>query len=374
MNINSNRKSRLIPFAWVLASLGGEDSHKPKQNMKTLSNFKFRSQLTVLLLVAASGALLAPSSTLAQANWLQYQFAIQVDGGPSNPNYDSGLVQNTGLLTTNIAIIPNGQNNAYANASISYGGLGLNAGSAVNNSPSDGDGWGATFGPSVGGGWDIAFQDTLTLTSPTLPANSPVQVQVACVYTSSSSPGISINRFDSASDGGSVGIQVLAYAGYHTVTAPVGGTLQTNTLTNVFSAWTGGNMASDGFVMTPSITLYGGVEDVDGLSMSFSVAASVASQTYVDILTPGVSYTSASGTVYPTLLSAAPPMLSIQPAANGVTLFWPVTTDTYRLQQATDLTIANWVSNTIPINVVNGTNQVIVAPAIGNMFFRLINP
>jgi hypothetical protein len=107
--------------------------------------------------------------------------------------------------------------------------------------------------------------------------------------------------------------------------------------------------------------------------MVFSVSASVASQTYVDVLTPDASYTSASGTVYPTLLSA-PPTLGIQPATTGVTLFWPVTTTTYRLQQNADLTTANWVSNTLPINVVNGTNQVTVSPANGNLFFRLTNP
>jgi hypothetical protein len=282
-------------------------------------------------------------------------------------------VQNTSLLTTHISISPDAQDDAYANASVSYGALQLNAGSAVNNSPSDGSGYLTSFGPGVGGGWDIAFQDTLTLTSPTLPVNSPVQVQVACVYAGSTSPGIGINQFDGAGDSASVGIQVSTYAGNNTVTGPVGGTLQTNTLTYVCNAWTG-NGGNDGVVIMPSITLSGGVYDGDGLSMSFSVAASVALQTYVDVLTPGVSYTSASGTVYPTLLSAAPPTLGIQPATNGVTLLWPVTTTTYRLQQNSDFTTANWVSNTIPINVVNGTNQVTVSPATGNLFFRLINP
>jgi len=346
--------------------------------MKTRSSFKFRSHLTVLLLAAASGALLTPFSTLAQVrqaqpNWLQYQLGVQASDGPANPSYNSGLVQNTNWLTTSIAIFPDTHDDAYADASISYGGLQLNAGSAVNNSPSDGDGYLTSFGPSVGGGWDIAFQDTLTLTSPTLPVNSPVQVQVACVYVGSTSPGIGINQSDGAGDSASVGIQVLTYAGYNTVTGPVGGTLQTNTLTYVFNAWTGTGV-DDGAVIVPSITLSGGVYDGDGLSMSFSVAASVASQTYVDVLTPGVSYISASGTVYPTLLSAGPPTLGIQPATNGVTLFWPVTTTTYRLQQIADLTTANWVSNTLPINVVSGTNQVTVSPATGNQFFRLINP
>jgi len=64
----------------------------------------------------------------------------------------------------------------------------------------------------------------------------------------------------------------------------------------------------------------------------------------------------------------------IQPAIDGVTLFWPVTTTAYRLQQNADLTTANWVSNTIPVNVVNSTNQVTISPATGNLFFRLISP
>lgn len=71
---------------------------------------------------------------------------------------------------------------------------------------------------------------------------------------------------------------------------------------------------------------------------------------------------------------SAPPTLAIQPATNGVVLLWPVSSTIYRLQQKTNLTAVNWVSNTIPVNVVNGTNQVTVSPATGKMFFRLINP
>ena len=327
----------------------------------------------MLWLAAASGALLAPSSTLAQVtqaqpNWLQYQIGAYATGGSGSVADNSGPVQNTNLLTTSISIYPQAQDDTYVNASISYGGLQLNAGSAVNNSPSDGDGYLASFGPSVGGGWDIAFQDSLTITSATLPYHAAVQVQVACVYAGSTSPGISIDQYDGAGAGASVGIETFN-GGYNFSTAPVGGPLQTNTLTNVFNTRIG-----DTVIMIPSISVNGGVYDGDGLSMAFSVAASVASQTYVDILTPGVTYTSASGTVYPTLLSTAPPTLGIQPATNGVTLFWPVTTTTYRLQQNANLTTANWVSNTIPINVVNGTNQVTVLPATGNLFFRLTNP
>jgi hypothetical protein len=337
--------------------------------MKIQSSLKLSRHLTVLLLAAASGALLAPSSTLAQpANWLQYQLGASASGGPSSPSYNSGPVPGTNLLTASISIDPQAQDDVYANARITYGGLQLNAGSAVNNSPSTGDGYLTSFGPSVGGGWDIAFQDSLTITSATLPYHAAVQVQVATVYAGATSPGISINSFDGASDGASVAIQVLA-AENNTVTGAVDGKLQTNTITQVFSTRIG-----DTAIIIPSITITGGVYDGDGLPMSFSVAASVVSQTYVDVLTPGASYTSASGTVYPTLLSAAPPPLGIQPAANGVTLFWPVTTATYRLEQNSDLTTANWIASTNPVNAVSGTNQVTVSPAAGNLFFRLINP
>ena len=68
------------------------------------------------------------------------------------------------------------------------------------------------------------------------------------------------------------------------------------------------------------------------------------------------------------------PVLSIQPTTSGVVLLWPTSSIIYRLQQNTNLTTTNWVSNTNLINVVNGTNQVTISPAAGNQFFRLINP
>jgi len=67
-------------------------------------------------------------------------------------------------------------------------------------------------------------------------------------------------------------------------------------------------------------------------------------------------------------------VLTIQPANNGVVLLWPAAAPAFRLQQTTNLTTANWVTNTLPVNVVSGTNQVTVSPATGNLFFRLINP
>jgi hypothetical protein len=76
--------------------------------------------------------------------------------------------------------------------------------------------------------------------------------------------------------------------------------------------------------------------------------------------------------VYATLPSA--PALSIQPAANGVTLLWPASGTTYRLLQNTDCCSTNWIANTNLVSVVNGTNQVTVPMSCGKLTFRLVSP
>lgn len=90
---------------------------------------------------------------------------------------------------------------------------------------------------------------------------------------------------------------------------------------------------------------------------------------------PGFSGTTGSGTS--TITNApdpSPPILSIQPMTNCVMVLWPSSGTTYRLLQNSDLTTTNWFPNTNTINVVNGTNQVTIFPATGNMFFQLVYP
>jgi hypothetical protein len=337
-----------------------------KGAMKIRHCRKSSNFLAFLLPAIAAVLLLAPSCARAQANWLQFQFIVSALGGPGNPNYDSGKVQSAGVLVTNISIFPSGDRcDAIVNATANYGALSFNASCAVNDDPSNGSGYSARFGNSV-----VSFQDTLTITSATLPAGTPVQIQIASVWSGSVSPSFSISGYDDGADASaSLNLQVWTYVtGGQTYSSDVGVTWQTNTLSEVFITKIG-----DGVVMIPNITAIGDAYNDDGNSFNGSATASVASQTYVDVLTPGAGYTSGSGTVYPTLIPTTP-TLSIQPTVNGVTLLWPVSTTVYRLQQNTDLATANWVSNTIPINVVNGTNQVTVSPATGNLFFRLINP
>lgn len=68
------------------------------------------------------------------------------------------------------------------------------------------------------------------------------------------------------------------------------------------------------------------------------------------------------------------PALTIQHTTNGVIIGWPASATGFQLQQNTNLTTTNWVTNTAPTNVVSGTNQVTISPASGTTFFRLINP
>jgi hypothetical protein len=70
-----------------------------------------------------------------------------------------------------------------------------------------------------------------------------------------------------------------------------------------------------------------------------------------------------------------PPTLGIQLTNNqSVVISWPSVYANYMLQQNPVLGTTNWVLNTNTVSLVNGNNQVIIAPATNNMFFQLVNP
>jgi hypothetical protein len=71
---------------------------------------------------------------------------------------------------------------------------------------------------------------------------------------------------------------------------------------------------------------------------------------------------------------ASPPTLSIQPATNGFTLLWPASGTIFRVLQNTDLTTTNWVASTNAVSLATGTNQIVMPPNSGNMFFQLVSP
>jgi hypothetical protein len=101
-----------------------------------------------------------------------------------------------------------------------------------------------------------------------------------------------------------------------------------------------------------------------------------------------INTTTGAGTLVSTqtqshpIIGAAPggglpgaPYLTIQQTnTNSAVLFWIAPSNAFRLQQNPDLTTTNWASVTNSVSVTNSQNQVIVSPAIGHNFYRLLHP
>ena len=101
-----------------------------------------------------------------------------------------------------------------------------------------------------------------------------------------------------------------------------------------------------------------------------------------------INTTTGAGTLVSTqtqshpIIGAAPggglpgaPYLTIQQTnVNSAVLFWIAPSNAFRLQQNPDLTTTNWASVTNPVSVTNSQNQVVVSPAIGHNFYRLLHP
>jgi hypothetical protein len=61
-------------------------------------------------------------------------------------------------------------------------------------------------------------------------------------------------------------------------------------------------------------------------------------------------------------------------STNTVIVAWPAPSTGFSLQQNSDLKTTVWSAVTNAVNVVGSENQVIVAPPVGNRFYRLKNP
>jgi hypothetical protein len=80
-------------------------------------------------------------------------------------------------------------------------------------------------------------------------------------------------------------------------------------------------------------------------------------------------------TAAPGGVSVGEPYLTIQLTnVNSVTLSWLAPSNAFRLQQNPNLTTTNWTNVTHSVSVTNSQNQVIMSPAAGNKFYRLVNP
>jgi hypothetical protein len=67
----------------------------------------------------------------------------------------------------------------------------------------------------------------------------------------------------------------------------------------------------------------------------------------------------------------APLLTVFRTATNTVVISWPAPSTGFTLQQNPDLKPTNWGNIGGTPSVVNGQNQVIVSPPVGNQFFRL---
>ena len=154
----------------------------------------------------------------------------------------------------------------------------------------------------------------------------------------------------------------------------------------------GGHFNYDNMVSLGSdlfLTGTGGLLFTDGLGDELNIwangpgtycmgAANSAGTYYVEAgFYPGFSDATDYGTV--TIAnnpgaSVTPPTMTIRPAANGVTLSWPVSENVFRLLQNSESCTTNWVANTNEVTVVNGNNQVTVPVTCGSLYFQLVNP
>jgi len=89
----------------------------------------------------------------------------------------------------------------------------------------------------------------------------------------------------------------------------------------------------------------------------------------LDPLTPGAGYTTASGLSYVTL-----PVLKIAPAGNQLIISWPESAATgFTLQTNGDVAAPNWNAYGGTISTNGGTESVTINPQADTLFFRLVH-
>jgi hypothetical protein len=328
---------------------------------------RFNSRFVVL---AAASLWLWTMPGLGQPHFLQYDICVgSTESLTQNNTYDSGQVQGTNVLTTNLSG-PGATCNATATPYVSYGPLSLYADCYL-GSLIPGTGENARVVPGTGGGVDVNYQDTLTLSSSTLPSGTAAQVEVILGYGGSITPGVtSSDPNDGSSSSATVGISASG-SNYTSAMATLGGSFETNFISVVVNSKVGGEVE-----IVSDITLYADVynDDGNGSYPGCSVVGNVACQTYINVLTSGVTYTTASGVTYPAI---GQPTLYIQgtgPGGTNAIVSWSALYSNYVLQQNPTLGTTNWISNTNTVTTSNGTNQVSVPLGGAAMFFRLAQP
>jgi hypothetical protein len=102
---------------------------------------------------------------------------------------------------------------------------------------------------------------------------------------------------------------------------------------------------------------------------------SINTTTGVGTFVANESQSSPIVTAAPGGVSVGEPYLAIQLTnVNSVAISWLAPSNAFRLQQNPNVATTNWVTVTNSVSVTNSQNQVIVIPAAGNKFYRLVNP
>ena len=323
-------------------------------------NAPFVCKVKVFLVVTGAAWLLAATAGFGQSYFSSLSFYSYAPI-PGTQSMNTGNVQTTNLISGSLSGYgPAGSVSVSASAQI--GQLQFSASADNDNSPGTNNGF-YLWGEYVQGSPVVMFQDTLTPVSGTLPASTHIQFEFVCLYHGFIRPVVNYGP-DGVDGAASVNLNTTGY-GSEITSVGLGSANQTNYLTR--TDWSYPNVP---LRMQVAILNYADVWDGDLNPSSSSVATVVSVPVvYVNVLTPGASYVSASGVVYPTL---PPPTLEIAASTNDTAvLSWPDYYVNYSLQQNAALNTTNWAANANPVVDTNGFNYVTVNTGSNALFFRL---
>ena len=307
----------------------------------------------IILLALLAGL---PATAAAQ-NYLQ---ATPYCAAGSGVGYDTGPITTTNRLL--VALTSNDATRTTSlNASATYGVLQA-SGSATAAATPDQRGGQAQFGAYFSGSTLLAFRDYVNLTSATLPPGTPVEVLVTENFQATVSSNLNYSG---------TGLHYQNVATHVLFAAHGNNNIYSNlppgqTLTATLHGQVGGQIQLDALLYADGLAV------ANEFQTESAVAALTAKAiTYVTILTPGASYYSVSGTIYPD--SPNPPSLTVQLAGpDTAVVAWPASATSFTLQENAGLDAADWVDTTHLVSVVGTNQQVTLNPLPANRFFRLI--
>jgi hypothetical protein len=107
----------------------------------------------------------------------------------------------------------------------------------------------------------------------------------------------------------------------------------------------------------------------------YSVSSTVGQQVAGGALVGG-TYSLSSGfwSLYAVSTPGAPALSILLPDPHTVVVAWSASATGWTLQQNINLVSGTWITLTNTVNIVNGQNQIVLSPTIGEHFFRLKNP